>query len=290
MAMDRNTYIGSSDARDILSGDWDKLYRVKTGAVERDDLSGVFPVQLGLLTEDFHLDWTVDALMKERGEGYKWSKLAADGEQHSATFTPEASLSRAPLASHPDALLRIPDGTIVPIEVKITGRFKNADEASDFYMPQLQHHMICWGVDLLLFSVVVGTTEPERIWIGRSQEWQDHYLERCDRFWSHIANRQPPAPSFYGNTKAPKLVPTKVADSVPRNGFKRRSLDGSNEAAVLIPQFIETKAAVKRHEQIKDDLKAMMADDENELYGDALTMKRDSRGAIRFTIHEAKAA
>lgn len=284
--MDRTKYIGSSDARDILSGDWDRLYRLKTGLLEPDDLSDNFKVQLGILTEDFHLDWSLRRLMEQRGEGWKATKQTKDGDQHFVEFVPDETAHQPLLGSHPDQLLCGPTQEVYPMEVKHTGRWRNAEEAADFYMPQLQHHMLCWGTSMLLFSVIVGTEEPQRLWIGASKQWQDHYIDRCDEFWGHLSRKEPPAPVFYDSTVPTPIVPTKVKDSVPINGMKKRSLEGSNSAMAMIDEFITTKEAVATHEKVKKDLKALMQDDEKELYSDRLTLKRDARGAIRFKIHD----
>ena len=51
--------ISSSDARAIASGDYydlEKLWEQKIN-LSKDDLSNVFPVQLGLATEYFHTSW-----------------------------------------------------------------------------------------------------------------------------------------------------------------------------------------------------------------------------------------
>lgn len=288
--MDRSQYIGSSDAQYILSGDWDLLYRQKIGMAEEIDLSGNFAVQLGRLTEPFHLEWTVAALRAERhDDDLEWSKGPnpdSDASQHFALLKTGAG---TPIGSHPDALLmHVPNRTVHCIEVKHTGRFQSAEACAHFYMPQLQHHMLAWGHDALLFSVVIGNIEPERIWIGRSESWLEHYSGRCDAFWTHVTNRAPPPQRLFDSDMKP-LVPTKIADSVPLNGFKRRSIQNNNRAQSLVPEFLETRRAEKRHEEIKDELKRMMAADENELYSDAITLKKDKRGAIRFTVKDEAA-
>ena len=289
---DRTTYIGSSDARDILAGDFDKVYSEKAGLKERPNLDDSFPVQLGRITEDFHLDWSIRRLNEETGGAFKWSKTKPDGEQHFAEFRPDVADDVPPiLGSHPDALVRDHAGGVYPLEAKITGRFRNADEAADFYMPQLQHHMLCWGVDRILFSVIVGTSEPERIWVGASPEWQEHYIGACTRFWRYIEAGERPAPTFFGDVKKPTVVvPTKIADTVPRNGWKKRSLDGDNKAPALIDEFIITKAQAKRHEEVKKELKDLMREDENELYGSKVTLKRNVKGSILITVHDEKKA
>ena len=170
-----------------------------------------------------------------------------------------------------------------PVEAKITGRWPNADLAADFYMAQIQHHMICWGADQLLFSCVCGTTEPERIWIGYSPEWAEFYVDRCEEFWQYMIDEQPPTPQFFPDSKKVK-VPTSVKDSVPIDGMKRRSLEGNNRAATLIPEFIRTKREVKLHDEVKKELKEMMQEDEKELYHDDLVLKRNKAGSILFTV------
>lgn len=121
--MDRHLYIGSSDARAILSGDWDRLYREKKGLIDREDLSDKFHVRLGEIVEPFHIDWTVRRLNEARGScQFDWSKgytPATDqaGETH-GSFVQHFSLATTeagtPIGSHPDALLRyIQDASVL---------------------------------------------------------------------------------------------------------------------------------------------------------------------------------
>ena len=55
--MERKGFIGGSDLYSIMNGDLLKLWEVKTGRAQPDDLSGEFRVQLGVATEQFHIDW-----------------------------------------------------------------------------------------------------------------------------------------------------------------------------------------------------------------------------------------
>ncbi|MBE3637372.1 hypothetical protein [Mangrovicoccus algicola] len=287
--MDRNTYIGSSDARDILSGDWNRMYREKMGLQEREDLSKSWPVQLGLATEDAHLDWTIARLCEEHGAGFKHSKHKEDGTQHEAIFTPDGTFHRPVIGSHPDALIRTPDGLIYPMEAKHTGRWANPEEAADYYMPQLQHHMLALGSDMLLFSVIVGAAAPEYVWIGASKEWQDHYVERCDAFWGHIKSATPPSPRFFDGAVKPKpIVPASIKNTVPFNGMMRRDLSDNNQIPALVDEFVTTKLAAKRHEELKAELKEFVRDTDSEVTHPRITMKRNKRGAINITIHDEK--
>ena len=58
---DRNEYIGGSDVAKIMSGDWYDLWLEKTGQVKHPDLSDVFQVQLGIVTEAFNIEWFYEA-------------------------------------------------------------------------------------------------------------------------------------------------------------------------------------------------------------------------------------
>lgn len=280
--MERHQYIGSSDASDIIAGNYSYLYKLKTGALPPPDLSDNFKVQLGILTESFHLDWTVNAMSEEKGHSYKWGKTDKNDEQFFSSFTASDFDPHPVLGSHPDALLRDEAGLMTPIEVKHTGRWKSAEEAADFYMPQLQHHLICWDADYLIFSVICGTEEPERIVVGYSKEYADYYLERCATLWAFLKAEIPPAPQMVEARKP--TIPTKVKDSVPIDGMTKRSLQGNNRAESLIPEFIQTKKQAARHAEVKDELKSMVGETERELYHPALTLKRNAKGSILFKV------
>lgn len=282
--MNRSDYIGSSDARHILNGDWSRLYAQKLRLETPQPPS--FAMRLGMCVEALHLDETITALNVETSGGFKYSTNAGrPDQQHFARYIYGDGFNAPTLGSHPDALLRDLAGTVYPLEVKLTARWRSIEEAADWYMPQLQHHMLCWGVDQCLFSVILGTSEPQRMWVGASHQWQNHYLERCDTFWGHVKSEIPPAPLLPHDSRAPK-VPAEIKDSVPLDGMTRRDMGGNNRFKAVALEYIDTKEAVARHDKAKRDLKSMMHDDERELYSDMLTLKRDKRGAIRFTVHE----
>ena len=51
----RMGFIGGTDMMTIMDGDWEHLWQIKTGRMQPDDLSDVFPVQLGIATEEFNV-------------------------------------------------------------------------------------------------------------------------------------------------------------------------------------------------------------------------------------------
>jgi len=284
---DRSLYIGSSDASDIIAGNYSRLFDLKKGRIPPEDLEDNFKVQLGKLTEPFHLKWTTRRLNEGSPQPWESSMFTDKGEQHWSSYAPEGTFNSPVLGSHPDAIIRAEGRPeIFPMEVKHTGRFKSAQEAADFYMPQLQHHLLCWDADKLLFSVICGTEEPERIWIGYSAEYARYYIERCDTFWGFLASDIPPPAETYVKTPT---IPSEIKNTIPYDGMKRRDVTGDNYIASLLPEYISTKKAAKRHEEVKADLKAQMGEDESALYADGFLMERNKKGSILFkTIDEEK--
>ena len=273
---DRGTYIGSSDAKDILAGNWNKLWMEKTGKAERADLSDQFNVQLGIFTEDLHLDWTIRRMIEAgeiMGELNTWrqKEMSPEGVKF--------------VAAHIDAAVYLDpeeDGeTAWPVEAKHSSGARTIDELLEWYMPQMQHHLWCTGASKGVISVIQGNKEPERVWIGRSEAWLDTYSEACKRFWQHMTDNKPPLRESPG-----VHIPSDVKDAIPINGLVRRCADTDNAFIAAANDLIDNEAAAKLHDGAKKDLKKMMGEDEGELYSKILTLKKDKRGAVRMTIHE----
>jgi hypothetical protein len=283
--MNRSEYIGSSDARHIMTGDFDVIWNRRTRTEEPPQS---FAMLLGQATEQVHLDWTTTAL----GAGYKWSMNQLNGDQHFAVFEPDvADVDLDPgdviLGSHPDALLLTPNGDVTyPLEAKLTARWRTIDEAIEWYMPQLQHHMICWQTTRLLFSVVIGTNEPERAWVGFSTEWADIYLRRCADFTRAWKAGKKPAPLIMPgeHATAHPVVPQSVMDAVPINGTVRRDMSQNNRFKAIAGEYLNTRDAAAAHDKAKKDLKTLMEPNDREIYTDEIKLKRDARGAIRITV------
>lgn len=273
--MDRRSYIGSSDAREVLFGDWRKLWGEKTGRIERPSLDDNFRVQLGNVTEPFHLDWTCRRLA-EAGE--PWVKWGDDQPEHFHESMPY-------VISHPDRVLMRTDGVAgkAPVEAKFGNRgYMNADQLADHHMPQMQHHLLCMGAGIGLFSFSLDRDEPVRVWVPASAEWHNAMVEAYRDFWGYVtSDTQPPA------GKAPDIQPDPVM--VPRGPspeklMRRRDATGDNEFTALAHTFLETKEARDRHEQAKTDIKKLVRADESEVFlPGVLSLKRNTKGSLLFT-------
>lgn len=271
-AVNRRAYIGSSDARDILEGRWTRPWAEKTGRAAPEDLSRVFRVQLGVHTEPFHLAW-IAGHVAESGE-------IGDFASHANCFVPSMALPY--VASHPDAIWVTADHEWIPVEVKHSSGRKSVEDVVSYYMPQLQHHLYCLGAERLLFSVIPANEEPVRTWIGASGPWFDAIEAAYPAFWKHVADDVSPAEQPYDLEDRPLIQPG-IA-SVPINGMTARDATMDNHFSVLAREFIETKEAHGLHEKAKGELKGLVAATEREVFNAALSIRRDARGALRFSI------
>ena len=131
--------------------------------------------------------------------------------------------------------------------------------------------------------LIQGNVEPERLWIGRSEDWLKVYGAACAKFWQHITNNSEP-----GTTSPGVIMPQAVIDAIPLNGRIRRCVDTDNAFIDRANTMIDSEAAARSYESAKKDLKAMMGPDDGELYSEILTLKKDKRGAVRMTIHESR--
>ena len=77
--MNRIGFIGGSDMRRIMEGDWISLWEEKTGRTKSADLSDVLPVQLGSFTEQFNINWFQQQTDKEVYDQQRVVKLDVDG-------------------------------------------------------------------------------------------------------------------------------------------------------------------------------------------------------------------
>lgn len=281
---DRATYIGSSDAHDILRTNWLQVWRRKVKLVTEDDLSDNFKVQLGLHTEPFHIDWTLRRFIEGRAEvGEHWYEMPACRQQ--AVQDRDQSY----IGCHLDAALAYEHGAqtfVYPVEVKHSSGGRTLDELVDWYMPQLQHQMMVTGRDRLLFSAIMGNAEPERVWIGRSDDYIAKLRELYARFWKLVETREAPLAS---GPIEDEIITPKIKDAIPINGMKKRDGSASNEFMAQAHALRDTKAAHTAHEDAKKALKGLIADDEAEVYSPVVTLRRNAKGSVLVKIHEEDA-
>lgn len=256
---DRHLGIGSSDARRLINNDWLTLYNEKVGLSEPEDLSNIFRVQLGILTETFHLDWL--AKVNE-------CPISRPAERYTC---PTYEFMYAHLDGWHDQADTF-------VEVKHSNCFKTVRQLAVDYMAQLQHQMIVTERTSCYFSAICGNSDPEWVIVDANPEYQERLVEIERTFWWHVKHKV-----------APEITPTAKQEQAKKVGASTR-IDGlipydmgpNNHWASLAHDYLANQQAAALFEQSKKAIKELVPDDASEAAGHGLAVRRDRRGALRF--------
>ena len=170
-----STRIGSSDAISIATGKITNMMREKFFLKDPDDLSAVLPVQLGILTESFHLEWLRKKLNKDKD-----------------IFVPQIMTEQVHFKHSQGRIVSTVDAVYSGhiIEVKHTNERNTLDKAMAYYYPQLQHHMMASHKDEIIFSCIFGNASHDYCTVYRDSEFIETYYDRCKDILSLIENFQ----------------------------------------------------------------------------------------------------
>ena len=247
----RSTLLGGSDANTIMGGNPDrimKLWRVKTGQEEDEDLSDNLNVQMGVFTEPFNIQWF------EKNTG---RKVTDNGKQL-------LSRSHLYLGCTLDGLTD--DGATV-FEAKHVSAFAKEEEILDTYFPQLTHNMLVCGVERAVLSVFFGNHKWEKFEVTLDAIYADILVDAESKFWKCVLDKVPP-------------LAVKTKSPVP--AIRSVDFTGNNEWANLAHQLNTNATGKKLYDSALSQLKAMVEDDVVEASGYGVGFKRDKRGALRL--------
>lgn len=259
-ALDRHTGLGGTDAKRIVEADWYSLYQEKVGLREPDDLSRVFKVQLGSYTESFHREWVAQR------EGWAIVPVLERRMHPTIPF----------MFAHLDGWIADLD---VPLETKHTRSGATLREKAQYYMPQLQHYLAVTGRDYLIFSIIAGNDEPEHCRVEANAAYIDELIQMETSFWWHVENMVPPDITPTG--KQAELQHIGTATLI--DGYRDYDMTGSNAWANEAAAYLEHQEAAKKFEAAKSAIKALVPADAACCNGHGITIKRDKRGALRFS-------
>jgi len=163
--------IGGTDAIRIVEGKWKELWELKLGLKEFPDLSNIFPVQLGILTEGMNRLW----FMKETGIQVLKPDLITSNE------VPYLFASLDGITE---------DGCI--FEAKHVSPFtvKNVTEK---YYPQVQHYLMVTRFKKAYMSVFVGNSMHKIFEIDRDDEFIFKLLYAEAYFWNFVEQKIEPS-------------------------------------------------------------------------------------------------
>lgn len=260
-AMDRRGYVGGSDAKRIIEGDWLALYEEKVGIRQPADLSDIFRVQLGTFTEPFHHQWLRTKLMMDllppqeqwAHPDLPWLRGRMDGwwNEHS-TF----------------------------IELKHTNERATVRTMVETYQPQMAHYCLVACRSFGYLSFIAGNNDPVICKVEPSATYLAELMELEKNFWWHVENEVAPDQYMHAEQFADVHAEAK---NVKVDGMRFVDMSGNNQWADMARTLIETKPAAELFDKTKDEIKSLVEKDVAEATGHGLTIKRDKRGALRFT-------
>lgn len=244
----------------LMTGDQDKimnLWRELTGdpSYTPEDMSGIWPVQLGHATEELNLAWYT----RKTGR-----PLTRHGE---VAVCPAADWAAATL----DAWDAAEPG---PIDAKCVGGFEPREKVVARYTPQMHWQMIVTGARWSALSIIEGAREP----IIEVVEWNADYAaelwRRAEAFMQCVWDLTPPI----------ALPPVEA----PVAAVKTYDMEGNNAWAMNAGLWLENHPAKKRFEGAEKELKAFVPADAALAKGHGIVCKRDRAG--RLSISAAKEA
>ena len=304
--------ISSSDARAIASGDYydlEKLWEQKIDHL-KDDLSNVFPVQLGLATEKFHTSWLNKQLTRNNVVGY--------GHEHNLMYEQAHCVVESDSPAHPFILASTIDiayaekewqelNGVTLVELKHTGEYSNLDKVIENYYPQLQHHMYVWGRDEIMISAIFGNKRQQHDIVKRDNTFLSDYMERAMELGSLIHDYWHDQARFYEDGEKPNRdewwkvsqeldwvtgVPIEK-DIVCESGkvYNLNECADWNWAKEFIDKAIETSVSntgfsksKEENEHNKTHLKKLIPDDAKSVTYNGITASRNKNGIVSIRI------
>lgn len=195
---------GGTDAIKLVKGEWKDIWEIKTGRSEKEDLSDVLPVQMGIHTEPFNIQWfekqtglqVVNNNKVYRNKDINFLHATLDGEIKSEQAIFEAK-------------------HVSPFSAK---------DVIDRYYPQLQHYMLVTGYKKAYLSVLIGNLQHKIYQVDADLEFIHKLLYAISHLWAYVqSDVQPP-------------------DYVDFESFtnKKEKINGISEAiAISLPSWLQ---------------------------------------------------
>jgi hypothetical protein len=242
----------------LMTGDEAKilnLWRELIGdpAYVAEDLSGVWPVQLGAVTESLNVEWY------ERKTGRQ-------------------VIRRGEVVQHPDApwAAATLDGWDThfpcPVECKHVGGREPLSTVIDRYQPQLQWQMLVTRAECAALSVIEGANAPIVEMIAFAPDYAGELFKRATAFMRCVESLTPPV-----------AIPSVQAPVCPVQTY---DMTGNNQWGSEAASWLENYEARKVAEKAEKSLKALVPSDAARCHGHGVQITRDRAG--KLSLREAK--
>lgn len=236
----------------LMNGDREgimRLYREMIGKLPEEDLSDVWPVQLGAVTEKLNLDWYERKsrhLLTRRGEvwthsAFEWAAATLDGW---------------------DEELKC------PVECKHTGGHEPMEIVIDRYQPQMQWQMYVTNAQQCALSVIMGGREPIIDYVPRAEPYIAEMFRRAGSFMMCVDLRTPPVEIA---PVPPPIEPHAVVNMTSNNAW--------SDAAY---NWMDNQTAAEVFEDAKKILKSLVPPEAVRCFGHGIKVTRDRAGRLHI--------
>jgi putative phage-type endonuclease len=262
-AVQRQQYIGGSDARVIMGADEAALLRLwqeKRGEAEPPDYSDNLVVQLGVAIEPLNRRWferrtgqaIKDVQSWVRHPVIRWMAATLDG---------------------------VVEGTGAVFEAKFMLPWSFSEEAAaEKHMAQVQHNMWVTNATKAVLSIITGGGKWVEIKISADPLYQHLLLTAEKKFWRCVQSGEPPR-LFGVEPPRARIQAMRVVD-----------MAASNAWAEFANVFRRTREAYLAHENAKAELKGLVPEDAKEAVGHGIRARRSKSGAVSFDLLGRKGA
>ena len=223
-----------------------RLYREMVGNEPAEDLSGIWPVQLGACTEKLNLDWfeAKHGVLTRRGEVVRhpslpWAAATLDA------WSPSLAC---------------------PVETKHVGGREPLDTIIERYQPQCQWQMEVTRASRCALSIIQGADEPIREFINVAPDYIAEMVRRGAQFMECIAQRTPPV----------------VLDPAPApvDATRDHDMAGNNAWANYAAVWLEHEGHVTVAKEAEKLLKTAVPADARTCFGHGVRITRDRAGRL----------
>ena len=274
---DRKDFIGGTDAIRIMNGQWVDLYQEKLGIVEPEDLSGSLPVQLGVHTEQFNLDWWTTR--HQPGFNMAGTRVRMQFGLGSGDLN---AMHGVPMFGTADMMCIDSQNKSYLVEAKHTNSFTNMEGVLERYMPQLQFYMFLhknfcqsegFKDDGIYLSVIFGNSKWESKHISYDHAYTMNKISLIVKFWRHVQTKMPPSNRDAEN---PDISSIAIDRKV------KLDMNESNEFMSDAHVYVDTLASAKKNESAKKRLLSHIPPDVYAMDCDLLTVSiTDKRRTIK---------
>jgi hypothetical protein len=280
----------------LMEGDAEKIYNLWCEHTEhedyaKDDLSHVWPVQLGSFTELLSLEWY------SRGKGYGPLVKSAqidyiEGQGLAATkvetFEENPIKKMGEIVTHPDfkwvaATLDAFDthsNQGIVVECKHCGNFRKLPDIITKYTPQLHWQMFATGTREIILWVIIGANEPVPVRV----EWDEFYWQtlwhRAQEFWKLVESKTPPSGKKMTAVAAITVPKTElITIDLPKLAASGQAWPNwAGEMINHLNIWADSNDAAAKCEKAKADVKKLLPDNVGKLIHEGVQVVRDGRG------------